>query len=181
MNGKRTEPLKREREIFLEALERTTPGERAAFLDEACAQDPSLRAAVEGLLEHHQEDGFMASPAIHAPTGGAPTQHHPGGAPPAAAGEQPGEQIGHYRLLQQIGEGGVGVVFMAGQDAPVRRRVALKVLKPGMDNEPILARPPSAKYRFQKLVRRNKLVFAGAGVRACLEPAAGRPRHARLG
>ncbi len=173
MNGKRTESpesLKREREVFLEALERTTPGERAAFLEEACAHDPSLRAAVEGLLEHHQEDGFMASPAIHAPAVGKPTQHHPGSAPPAAVGEQAGEQIGRYRLLQQIGEGGVGVVFMAEQETPVRRRVALKVLKPGMDTKTVIARFESERQALALMDHPNIAKVLDAGGTATGRP-----------
>ncbi|HOY59808.1 MAG TPA: serine/threonine-protein kinase, partial [Verrucomicrobiota bacterium] len=170
MNGKRTESLKREREVFLEALERKTAGERAAFLDEACAHDSALRAAVEGLLEHHKEDRFMASPAIRAPAVGEPTQHHPGSAPPAAAGEQPGEQIGRYRLLQQIGEGGVGVVFMAEQQAPVRRRVALKVLKPGMDTKAVIARFESERQALALMDHPNIAKVLDAGSTATGRP-----------
>src|SRR5207247_8639073 len=57
-----------------------------------------------------------------------------------AAGEKPGDRIGHYKLLQQIGEGGCGVVYMAEQEEPVRRRVALKIIKPGMDTKSVIAR-----------------------------------------
>ena|SRR5438093_716351 len=67
MDGPRTQPRKTERELFLEALERPTPGKRTAFLDEACAHEPPLRAAVEALLQHHKEDGFLESSAIVVP------------------------------------------------------------------------------------------------------------------
>lgn len=79
--------------------------------------------------------------------------------------EGPGERVGRYKMLQQIGEGGRGTVFMAEQEQPVRRRVALKVIKRGMDTKSVVARPPSTAYRLQKAIRRNKLVFlAGTAV-----------------
>jgi serine/threonine protein kinase len=140
MNGSRTQPRKTERELFLEALERPTPGERAAFLDEVCAHDPSLRAAVEALLQNHKEDAFLESPAIATPHAADSKKNRSDTITLVLIGEKPGDQIGHYKLLQQIGEGGVGVVFMAEQEEPVRRRVALKVLKPGMDTKSVIAR-----------------------------------------
>ena len=100
MNGKRTEPLKTERAIFLEALERTTPEDRAAFLDEACAPDTSLRAAVELLLQHHQDDSFMASPVVTVPRPTASTEDRSGTATSVVYGEKPGDRVGRYRLLQ---------------------------------------------------------------------------------
>src|SRR6185436_14229091 len=139
MDGARTQPRKTERDLFLEALERPTPDERAAFLDEACAHDSSLRAAVEALLQNHKEDNFLESPAIGAPSGAAPTKGYADTVTLVIIGEKPGDRIGQYKLLQQIGEGGVGVVFMAEQESPVRRRVALKVLKPGMDTKSVIA------------------------------------------
>ncbi len=140
MDGPRTQPHKTERELFLEALERPTPGERTAFLGEACAHEPSLRAAIEALLQYHKEDGFLESSAIVVPPLVARSEDDFGVATPVVVGERPGDQIGCYRLLEQIGEGGVGVVFMADQEVPVRRRVALKVLKPGMDTKAVVAR-----------------------------------------
>src|SRR5687767_8082520 len=103
------------RSIFLAALDRP-PDRWSGFLDEACADDGGLRGRVEQLLRTHQLMG-----SIH------------GG--PDATGDQPiterpGAIIGSYKLLEQIGEGGFGVVFLAEQTRPVRRKVALKVLKP---------------------------------------------------
>jgi tetratricopeptide (TPR) repeat protein/serine/threonine protein kinase len=119
-----------EETIFIEALEKEDPAERAAFLDRACAGDRVLRLRIERLLDRHrQSDGFLAS---HAPALVA-TIDEPGG-------EQPGAVIGPYKLLEEIGEGGFGVVFMAEQTEPVRRKVALKVLKPGMDTRQVVAR-----------------------------------------
>ncbi|HEY2883556.1 MAG TPA: protein kinase, partial [Pirellulales bacterium] len=96
-----------------------------------CAGDQSLRAEVEGLLLHHRQLGdFLAS----APADRGPTQDH------APIVERPGAVIGPYKLLEQIGEGGMGVVFMAEQTRPVQRRVALKIIKPGMDTKQVVAR-----------------------------------------
>src|SRR4051812_13098037 len=108
------------RSLFLAALERE-PDQWPAFLDEAC--DGAVRARVEELLSAHRAMG-----SIHAGRGGglAATVD-------LAVAERPGAAVGAYRLLEQIGEGGFGVVFLAEQSQPVRRRVALKVLKAGMD------------------------------------------------
>ena len=112
-----------EREIFLAALKQPSAGERAAFLDQACGSDVSLRSQIEALLaEHEQLASYLESPVA----AGLRTLDE------APATERPGTVIGPYKLLEQIGEGGFGVVFMAEQQAPIRRKVALKVLKPGM-------------------------------------------------
>ena len=112
-----------EESIFIEALEQADPAERAAFLDRACAGDEALRRRIERLLERHgQPDSLLDAPATDA---GATVDN------PAA--DRPGVVIGVYKLLQPIGEGGMGTVYMAEQTAPVHRMVALKVIKPGMD------------------------------------------------
>lgn len=118
MNSPQTQPRKTERELFLEALERPTPDERAAYLEEACAHDPALRVAVEALLQNHKDDRFLETPAIEVPSAAASTEAGSDTATQVIIGEKPGDQIGHYKLLQQIGEGGVGVVFMAEQESP---------------------------------------------------------------
>src|SRR3990172_9211798 len=113
-------------DIFLQALEIQSPDHRRAYLDKACAQDANLRAQVEALLKaHEQADSFLDSPA----PGLAATADEP------PITERPGTVIGPYKLLEQIGEGGFGVVYMADQQSPVRRRVALKIIKPGMDTK----------------------------------------------
>jgi serine/threonine protein kinase len=120
-----------ERSIFLTALEKQTPQERDAYLDEACAGDAALRRRVEALLREHEGAGsFLEEPAAEVVTDKAP------GPPP----DTPGAHVGPYKLLQRIGEGGFGIVFMAEQDHPVRRRVALKIIKPGMDSAQVVAR-----------------------------------------
>ncbi len=118
--------------IFGEALDCQSPEERAAYLDRVCGNNADLRAKIEALLQAHHEAGdFLRGPAASsdvAATGNRPSH------------EQPGTIIGPYKLLEQIGEGGMGVVYMADQQAPVRRRVALKIIKPGMDTRQVIAR-----------------------------------------
>jgi len=126
MNDQPKTPTDAEREIFLEALDCGSAGERAGFLDRACAHDPALRLVVEALLQHHKADGFMQPSGLVSARLPAP--------------EKPGDRIGRYKLLQQIGEGGCGVVYMAEQEEPVRRQVALKVIKLGMDTRTVIAR-----------------------------------------
>src|SRR5262245_19798859 len=122
--------------IFLEAVERHAPDQWPAFLDRACAGQPELRGRVEALLEAHRQVGTAEhrEPAEGAEPGPVVTVD----VPPVR--ERPGDVIGSYKLLEQIGEGGFGVVFMAEQTEPVRRKVALKVLKPGMDTRQVVAR-----------------------------------------
>jgi serine/threonine protein kinase len=115
--------------IFLEALERKEPDELQRFLEQSFGADAALRVRVEELLDAHRDAGnFLGRP--DQPEG---TQDEP-------VGERPGTVIGPYKLLEQIGEGGFGIVFMAEQQQPVRRKVALKVIKPGMDTRQVVAR-----------------------------------------
>ncbi|HET9358347.1 MAG TPA: serine/threonine-protein kinase, partial [Vicinamibacterales bacterium] len=126
----------RAKQIFHEALEKTGP-ERARVVAAACADDRELRAQVEGLLRAHDEaDGFLTSPT------GGPDEAARTAARLAAAvpPEAPGTRIGPYKLLQVIGEGGFGIVYMAEQEQPIRRRVALKIIKLGMDTKEVIAR-----------------------------------------
>src|SRR5262245_58380926 len=117
-------------DIFLAALDKRALIERKAFLDTACGGDAKLRAQVEGLLRSHEQAGsFLDAPLFDSPA----TIDSP-------VVEKLGTRIGPYKLLQQIGEGGMGVVYMAEQLEPVRRRVALKIIKPGMDSAQVLAR-----------------------------------------
>ena len=117
--------------VFFAALEKETPEARAVYLDEACNGDANLRRCVERLLNAHPKaDGlFQSQPPGLAATTAGPT-----------IDERPGSVIGPYKLLQQLGEGGFGVVFMAEQQQPVRRKVALKIIKPGMDSKQVVAR-----------------------------------------
>src|SRR5262249_23865680 len=120
-----------EEALFAAALEKASPAERLAFLGEACGGDAGLRARVEALLQAHDHpDTFLQAPIIAAPD---PTVDE-------LIGQGPGTAIGHYKLLEQIREGAFGIVFMAEQQEPIRRRVALKVIKPGMDSRQVIAR-----------------------------------------
>jgi serine/threonine protein kinase len=116
--------------IFAEAIEISSEGARAAFLEEACGHDPEMRCEVEKLVRDHFRAGdFMERPAAAL----LPTINEP-------VREGPGTVIGPYKLMEQIGEGGMGLVFVAEQQQPLRRKVALKVIKPGMDTRQVIAR-----------------------------------------
>jgi serine/threonine protein kinase len=118
--------------LFLDALSRPAE-ERAPFLQESSGGDPSLIADVEALLRDHRAAGnFMEV--------NAPVSVEIQGDLERLKPEQAGERIGNYKLLEQIGEGGFGVVWVAEQERPVRRRVALKIIKLGMDTRDVVAR-----------------------------------------
>ena len=145
--------------VFSEALERTDPAARAAYLDGACRGNPELRRHVEELLAAHAGAGWFLEPAATgaagpalvgtAPQTEAASAERPDvatdvsgadssttdAAPARPAAESAGAVIaGKYKLVEQIGEGGMGTVWMAEQTEPVKRLVALKVIKPGMDS-----------------------------------------------
>ena len=105
--------------------------QRAPFLDRACADNPDLRAEVESLLKAHDAPGSFLG-------GRGDERFFTEGYEPIA--ERAGTIIGPYKLKEQIGEGGMGLVFVAEQQQPVRRRVALKIIKPGMDSKQVIAR-----------------------------------------
>ena len=117
-------------DIYLASLERESAQERSAYLEDACAGNPELRRRVERLLEAQANiDNFLEAPAPEI----CPTVDRP-------ITESVGTQIGPYKLLEQIGEGGMGIVYVASQKEPLRRRVALKIIKPGMDTREVVAR-----------------------------------------
>ena len=121
-----------ELDIFSAAVELKTPEDRDQYLDQACGDNPALRQRIVSLLRSSNEAGsFIESPAQD--FGTSITIDRP-------IAEGPGTVIGPYKLLQQIGEGGMGVVFMAEQTEPVQRTVALKIIKPGMDTRQVIAR-----------------------------------------
>lgn len=143
----------RELEVFAAAME-WPAGERAAFLTRECGGDHALKARIEALLRADAEAGnFIESPPEDARS---PDVH--------AIGERPGDRVGRYRLLQQIGEGGCGVVFMAEQEEPVRRQVALKIIKPGMDTRSVIARFETEQHALALMDHPNiaKVLDAGA-------------------
>jgi serine/threonine protein kinase/Flp pilus assembly protein TadD len=136
MNTNRLESL------FANALAQPTPEARARYLAEACGEDAGVRQQLEALLKAHDEAGMFLEPL---PVAAIPTSDEIPGRfmdPDSVqrSNEGPGTQIGPYKLLQLLGEGGMGAVYMAEQEEPVKRRVALKIIKAGMDSERIIAR-----------------------------------------
>src|SRR5262245_34448991 len=117
--------------VFDEAIEIASLDDRRAYLDRICTDAPDLRQKVEALLAAYQQAGsFLESPA--APPGEALTQ--------APTTEEPGTVLGPYKLVEPIGEGGMGTVWMALQTEPVKRLVAVKLIKAGMDSALVIAR-----------------------------------------
>lgn len=146
--------------IFFASLEIATPAERTAYLEQACGADVDLRRRVERLLAAQPGVGSFleAPPAV--PTGacGGPVE-------PAPRSEEVGTVLaGKYKLLERIGEGGMGSVFMAEQSAPVRRLVAVKLIKPGMDSKAVLARFEAERQALALMDHPNiaKVLDAGA-------------------
>src|SRR5207253_3063508 len=118
--------------IFAAAVALASAADRAAYLNQACAGDAALRGHVEALVRAHERAGHL----LDRPVPGGPEQT--GAYTPS---EKPGAVIaGRYKLLEEIGEGGMGTVWVAEQTQPVRRKVALKLIKPGMDSLSVLAR-----------------------------------------
>ena len=136
-----TEP-KSVKAIFDEAAELGDKDARRAYLDCACGDDLELRRKVDALLQAHQGAGsFLEKPTIEAGAAAAVAEEPSGDClPPRPDTEGPGARIGPYLLRERIGFGGMGTVYLAQQDNPVRRTVALKIIKPGMDSAQVVRR-----------------------------------------
>src|SRR5262245_10944069 len=117
-------------EIFNAAAEITDAHERIIYLQEACGNDLALKAEIEELLDHDRSEDSLLDRSV--PGIGAIVDQ--------SIAERPGTQIGAYKLIEQVGEGGFGVVFLEDQERPVRRKVALKIIKPGMDTRQVIVR-----------------------------------------
>lgn len=134
-----------EQSVFLAALEKDSPAEREEYLSQACGHDAGLRASVESLLRaHEQSENPLDNPpsdliSQFGETWDEAAQHGSLGSDPGVV-EGPGTVVGDYKLLEKIGEGGFGLVFVAEQQRPVRRKVAMKIVKPGMDTRDVVAR-----------------------------------------
>src|SRR5262245_11004129 len=127
--------------LFSAALALATSGERAEYLDRAGGADEQLRAQVEQLLAAYPKvEQFLESPPVDLPPAFGRDGPRAGDTIRQPVNERPGTVIGPYKLLQQIGEGGMGTVFMAEQPQPVQRRVVVKITKPGMDSKQVIAR-----------------------------------------
>ena len=138
--------------LFHRALE-LPPGERHAFLLGACGTDAALLQEVKGLIgSHERARGFLEDPTVDLEAGEG-----------IGLREIPGQRIGPYKLLEAIGEGGAGVVFMAEQETPIRRRVALKVLKAGMDSKRIIARFEAERQAIARMEHANIARLFDAG------------------
>ena len=128
------DPAEQEARIFAEALALPV-AERISYLERVCGNDPDLRERIGALILAHESAGsFMGAPREISRSGKVDDPASPGPV------DREGTRIGRYKLLQKIGEGGCGVVWMAEQEEPVRRRVALKVIKLGMDTKNVIAR-----------------------------------------
>jgi len=143
------------REIFIATVKIDSQAERSAYLDRVCGSDTDCRARVEALLKSHEdaEDFLDKSPIGNGVTFDA-----------GPLTEGPGTVIGRYKLLEKIGEGGMGVVYMAEQTEPVRRRVALKIIKIGMDTRRVIARFEAERQALALMDHPNiaRILYAGA-------------------
>ncbi len=154
------ERASKEETVFHAALQ-LAPDKRAAYLALACEGDPSLCDRVKRMLQAQAEaDPFFCKEPMRVALGDSPADQ----ATLVVVTEKPGDRIGRYKLLQQIGEGGCGVVYMAEQEEPVRRRVALKVIKLGMDTKQVIARFEAERQALALMDHPNiaKVLDAGA-------------------
>jgi serine/threonine protein kinase len=148
--------------IVGEAVEIVSPAERESYLNFTCGGDAALRRQVDQLLEDHAQAGdFLERPAMVA--SGITID-----LPPMQ--ESPGAIIGPYKLLEQIGEGGFGVVFMAEQSKPIERKVALKIIKPGMDTRQVIARFEAERQALALMDHPNIAKVLDAGTTASSRP-----------
>jgi serine/threonine protein kinase/WD40 repeat protein len=151
-------PQEREAALFALALEKPS-AERAAFLDAICANDPALRARLDSLMAAHELPNDILATESAAPVPGTIQLDLSD-----EADERVGEKLGRYKLLEKVGEGGCGVVYVAEQTEPVRRRVALKVIKLGMDTKAVVARFEAERQALAMMDHPNiaKVLDAGA-------------------
>ena len=159
-----------ESQVFTNALNLADPTERAAYLDAACAGDPALRTAVEELLRAQQSDPNF----LEVPIGSTAERAHASFATTVAAAppmENPGFILAsRYKLVEQIGEGGMGTVWMAQQTEPIKRPVAVKLIKPGMDSKQVLARFEAERQALALMDHANIAKVLDAGSTASCRP-----------
>jgi serine/threonine protein kinase len=148
-------------EVLFHAVLSRPEADRAAYLAEHCP-DPGLRRRVEALLAAHAAGGPLDQSAATGAFAPGPGDGRPT--------EAPGARVGPYKLLQQIGEGGMGVVYMAEQQEPVRRKVALKIIKPGMDSRQVIARFEAERQALAMMGHQNIARVLDAGTTASGRP-----------
>jgi hypothetical protein len=151
--------LRRAREIFENALDRESKVQQELYIRHECGGDGVLLGQVQALMEAHEAgESFLPGQPARASN-------------LAEVAEQPGQNVGRYKLIQKLGEGGCGVVYMAEQEEPMRRKVALKVIKLGMDTQQVVARFEAERQALALMDHPNiaKVLDAGAhGDRAAL-------------
>ena len=165
--------VQRVQSLFLAAVESGDASARAALLERECGGDVALRQRVEALLRAHDEAGsFLDKPAVQleGTSDVSPGQWLDADKLPETPIEGVGSRIKQYKLLQQIGEGGMGVVFMAEQQEPVRRMVALKVIKAGMDSAQVIARFEAERQALALMDHPNIAKVLDAGTTASGRP-----------
>jgi serine/threonine protein kinase/WD40 repeat protein len=149
-----------EKEVFNTARRLTVLEERVAYLQHVCGHEPkTLHRIVELLNVYFQQSSFLESPAVV-----------PGATLDEPIREGPGTIIGPYKLMEQIGEGGMGLVFVAEQQQPIRRKVALKVIKPGMDTRQVVARFEAERQALALMDHANIAKVLDGGQTACGQP-----------
>ena len=175
------------KQIFVQALDQAPGLDRERFLDRACGADAVLREQVDTLLRLHDEADLFLDLASRDELGTVATDLHldgpnapfdpfageeagPIAAPRPNIAERAGSVIGPYKLLQQIGEGGMGTVFMAEQAKPIRRKVALKVVKAGMDTRQVIARFDAERQALAMMDHPNIARVLDAGTTATGRP-----------
>lgn len=163
-----------EKSIFLEALDIESIDERKAFVEAACRGDSALLESVESLLrEHERDDNPVDSPivanGVHLNSGNDETESYEGTSQ-SFFGHPLGTMIGPYKLMEKIGEGGFGLVYVAEQQSPIRRRVALKIIKPGMESREVLTRFEAERQAIALMDHPNIARVYDAGVTDSAQP-----------
>ena len=150
-----TAKQKNEKSIFKAAMELKTPPERIAYVEKVCASDPALKERISALLKAREQKGDFLEALLDEPLVSVNEQ---------PLEEKPGTVIGRYKLLEQIGEGGMAVVYMAEQAEPIRRKVALKIIKLGMDTRSVITRFEAERQALAMMDHPNiaKVLDAGA-------------------
>jgi serine/threonine protein kinase/tetratricopeptide (TPR) repeat protein len=155
-----SQPASDPKALFLAALDHEAPASRQAFLDEACGGNDELREKVQGLFRAYEQAGNFLGGSVSV----APTMDMP------ASNRMPFKAIGPYKLLQQIGEGGMGSVFMAEQTEPIQRKVALKLIKPGLNTQQTAARFEAERQALALMDHQNIAKVLDAGTTETGQP-----------